>query len=57
VSSYSQGGANNCVEVAHAPVGLTGFWDTKFRQAGPVVVSDEAGRAFIRAAASGRFTA
>ncbi|GAA3874441.1 hypothetical protein GCM10022243_44290 [Saccharothrix violaceirubra] len=39
-------GANNCVEIAHAP-GLVGVWDTKHRAAGPVVVGCRAWAAFL----------
>ena len=45
-SSYSDG-ANNCVEVAHAPE-LTGVWDTKRREQGPIVVPRARWAAFVR---------
>lgn len=44
-SSRSQG-ANNCVEVAHAP-GLAGVWDTKHREQGPIVVPAARWQAFL----------
>ncbi|MBB4964681.1 DUF397 domain-containing protein [Saccharothrix violaceirubra] len=39
-------GANNCVEIAHA-ADLVGVWDTKHREAGPVVVGRRAWAAFL----------
>jgi hypothetical protein len=44
-SSYSDG-ANNCVEATHGgPV--VGVWDTKHRQAGPIVVPQARWTAFL----------
>jgi hypothetical protein len=46
-SSRSQG-ANNCVEVAHGPA-VVGVWDTKQREAGPIVVGAAQWRTFVEA--------
>ncbi len=48
-SSYSNGGASNCVEAGHVPGGVL-VRDTKDQGAGPVLrVSAETWRAFIAA--------
>jgi hypothetical protein len=46
-SSYSDGG-NNCVEVAHGDRPVVGVWDTKHRDAGPIVVPAGRWAAFVR---------
>ncbi|GAB2964541.1 DUF397 domain-containing protein [Saccharothrix stipae] len=45
-SSRSQG-ANNCVEVAHGDRPVVGVWDTKHRDAGPIVVPAARWQAFV----------